>query len=251
MNRSGCLVVIAVLLAGVAGARAQGVIDLWPSLSTTQKFSFDAVDDASLATTFRIPIMSRQGRGISLSLNLLYNSQVWAPTDLWGQSTGAWQPYAGAGSFGWSAPMLGSVGMQDNYRGTCDSGRYPLYLYRYYFTDAGGAVHPFSGTFSTGSSLSGCPAPSSPFTETAADNSGYTLSVDSNGTPTMAMRSNEPAERVRAPGRQSPSAPQAANPTTSTSTPSITVTPHSSPSPVTPTRRGRPLTPTRARAETW
>jgi RHS repeat-associated protein len=185
MNRTARIAALAALLAGAAGARAQGVINLWPSLSTTQKFSFDAVDDASLATTFSIPLMSRQGRGISLSLNLLYNSQVWAPTGLWGQSTGEWQPYAGAGSFGWSAPMLGSVGMQDNYRGTCDSGRYPLYLYRYYFTDAGGAVHPFSGTLSTGSSLSGCPAPSSPFTETAADNSGYTLSVDSNGTPTV------------------------------------------------------------------
>jgi len=186
------------LLAWAVSASGQGVVNLWPTLAATQNFGFDQVDNASLANSFHIPIMARQGRGISLSLSLNYNSQIWSTDNTWGFPYGSWQPTMNG--YGWTAPMFGEIGEGTGYVGSCgyplydpygnyigDDGSVSLYVYQFFFVDAGGVVHPFSGAWYSGSNdpTTDCPAPSAAYTQTASDNSGYQVSVSATGVPSV------------------------------------------------------------------
>jgi RHS repeat-associated protein len=149
----------------------------------------DAIDLANLNTHITIPVLSKAGRGMPFNYLIQYDSSIWQPVTSSGSTS--WQPT----NAGWSFMALGAAGFyKAAIIGYCYSDYPPIgYIetgvevgYWYEYVDVMGTVHNFPGgveqyTGTCGSGYYGTPG-------TATDGSGYSMTVSSNGSPTVTAR---------------------------------------------------------------
>jgi len=147
---------------------------------------FDVVDLGNLNTSFTIPIVHKNGRGLPFIYDLIYNSSVWYPVT--SGSTTSWTPVT---NWGWTSTWGGVSGYLTYsapitycYDGQGHPDGETVYYQNWVYHDPwSGKTHAFSGSMVIYSG--GCTGTSVySFTSTASDNSGLTLSVN-NGTGTI------------------------------------------------------------------
>ncbi len=155
---------------------------------------FDTLNLGNLNVHFVVPILSKPGRGMPFTYQLVYDSSIWAPVTSSG--TTSWQPYNTSGSstvlsyWGWqglSNSGTSYVAYQATYEsGSCGSaGQYSYEGYSYsnfVYYDKRGA-HAFPGEWgeifnSPGTSYD-CPpnVEEGVFTAAASDGSGFTVNA--------------------------------------------------------------------------
>jgi hypothetical protein len=76
---------------------AQAQTGLYP-YGSFDNVGFDTIDRGSLNVHFAIPVVTKAGRGIGFSYQLVYDSLVWSPVNSSGVAT--WTPSAGFGLHG-------------------------------------------------------------------------------------------------------------------------------------------------------
>ncbi len=80
-----CLALAASLLLFCCGGVAQVTIGL-PPFGSFRGGSADVVNDANLNVHLSVPVVSKAGRGLPLNYVLGYDSSLWFPVNLFGQS---------------------------------------------------------------------------------------------------------------------------------------------------------------------
>jgi hypothetical protein len=85
-----CLSLCSFLLSAIAHAQT----GLYP-YGSFDNVGFDTIDRGSLNVHFAIPAVTKAGRGIGFSYQLVYDSLVWSPVNASGVAT--WTPSAGFG----------------------------------------------------------------------------------------------------------------------------------------------------------
>jgi RHS repeat-associated protein len=165
-----------------------------PPFASFSQGQFAAINNGNLNGIFAIPVMSSPGRGLSLNLSAVYNSQVWAP-QFNGAGALAWTPVAG-----W---LLSSVTGQTTFQnqlqtGSCgphgNGGYIDTYIYNgYVYQDPLGTLHPFNisvkevyNSCTDGTTYSGT------YSGYATDASGFYASISNPAvslTPTITSKS--------------------------------------------------------------
>jgi RHS repeat-associated protein len=150
----------------------------------------DVINLANLNGHLTVPVLSKAGRGMPFTYNLIYDSSVWTPVT--SGSTTTWQPVA---NWGWGATTQVATGIltatvtdvQECY--CTHNGN--LYLCGHAYTwsnwaylDKFGVSHPFTGVTYT-ETTTACGAQNPQISSTATDGSGYSLVAQgSSGTVT-------------------------------------------------------------------
>lgn len=131
-----------------------------PPFASFSQNQFAMINNGNLNGIFTIPIMSSPGRGISLNLNAVYNSQVWTP-EANGAGALAWTNLGG-----WllNSP-IGEVSYQvGTTTGSCgahgDGGYTQTTTYTgYTYTDPVGTIHPFGSVLLVRKFTTAAPTP--------------------------------------------------------------------------------------------
>jgi hypothetical protein len=98
--RSSCIL-LALLSLGVIANAQTGT----PQFGSLESGGFDVTNHQDLNVNFTIPLASKPGRGMPVSLAINYNSAIWTPVTP--VSTTTWSPASG---YGWSYPSpVGSI----------------------------------------------------------------------------------------------------------------------------------------------
>src|SRR5580658_2001550 len=110
-----------------------------PPFASFSQNQFAAINNGNLNTIFTIPIMSSPGRGSSLNISAVYNSQVWTPV-----INGGWLL---TGGWVFNFPMgyvSYAVNTTDGSCGRLGSGYTETTTFSsYVYTDPMGTAHPF------------------------------------------------------------------------------------------------------------
>lgn len=142
---------------------------------------FDIINLGNLNVHFAVPILHKAGRGVDFSYDLSYDSSVWYPVVLNGNSS--WQPVV---NWGWRGPTEMSSGYVTFTQGagspSCFVGGTSFGMQftesNWTYHDATGTPHAVSGTTThyVGSAAN-CPADTALVPGTAVDGSGWVLSA--------------------------------------------------------------------------
>src|SRR5208337_2851423 len=146
-----------------------------PPFGSFTSGGFDVINNQDLNATFSIPLVSSTGRGMPLSLSLVYNSNMYQITN------GAWTSVtnsSGNPTWGWVEDMpkggflswTTSSGVFKCGGSTCHLSRY----FDYTYTDALGTVHPAPVSITCSP---GCGGVLSAYT---SDNTGYYVNASAN-----------------------------------------------------------------------
>jgi len=181
----------------------------------------DVVNIGNLNVHWNFPIMNKAGRGVPFSFNILYDSTIWAPTNVNGNTV--WAQQNSYTSFGWpvfggnSPPVGGSIQyttVTHATGGACAPNpanpRQPpviysatLYLFsNYTYVDPQGTSHVFSTGYVafTGSASPSCPyggGPSNPNSTTNYTSvDGYTLTLVENSSGVFATVTSKSGQNV-------------------------------------------------------
>src|SRR6266404_2077967 len=174
MNRTAFALTLALLLP--VTAHPQQPATGFPPYGSFADGGFDALNRQNLNVHFAIPVAASPGRGMNLSLNLVYDSLVW-------QNYGSsWQPTidaSGSPIWGWKKVSPGGSIAYKTFRTTClnDAGN-PISTTEwgsYSYTDPAGTKHNFLGVFTN-------VCVSYP-TGYASDGSGYYIDINSPDSP--------------------------------------------------------------------
>ena len=149
---------------------------------------FDTVNLGNLNVHFAIPVLDKAGRGMPFTYNLSYDSSVWTPVTSSG--TTQWQPVNNWGWRGQTEVATGYISLSIITSG-CLTGRIPtgtraLY-YNWAYHDTFGSTHSFPGSsiIETGT----CGSVVTSMNSLATDGSGYTLQTTNGaGNPTIISR---------------------------------------------------------------
>ena len=147
----------------------------------------DVINLANLNSHIAIPVRNKAGRGLNFTYDLSYDSSVWYPIGSSGSQS--WQP---VGNWGWRGATEAATGYTSASSTnvtcyqcnpyTCWTATGEVIVSNWAYHDAWGVPHPFSGEADlyTGA-CPNMPGPSTGFTSTATDGSGYTLTVAVSG----------------------------------------------------------------------
>jgi RHS repeat-associated protein len=160
----------------------------FPMYGSFEQGSFDAVNRQDLNSTFSIPIISQNARGLSLNFALSYNSLLWTHV-----SSNAWSSIVnngGTATWGWNiSSVTGGINVKITTNLECEvrSGQIEIPYYSttwsgYTYTDPSGTVHPFNATYTLNAGACGGGSSGSQ-SGYATDASGYYLN---NGTAVIA-----------------------------------------------------------------
>jgi RHS repeat-associated protein len=147
-----------------------------PPFASFSQNQFAAINNGNLNTIFTIPIMSSPGRGSTLNINGVYNSQVWTPVINGGWTlTGGWLFNFPMGYVSYAVNTTdGSCGRLGS--GYTETTTFTSYVY----TDPMGTPHPFVNNPLVSETYSSCTNETT-YTGTysgyAKDNSGYYASI--------------------------------------------------------------------------
>jgi RHS repeat-associated protein len=133
----------------------------------------DIIDLANLNARVAIPIVNKAGRGMNYAPSLLYDTLIWSTYT--SGSTTTWSPTF---NYGWSGsdPLIGRVASTLSVSFISCPGHFSVLSVTYTnwaYMDGLGTPHPFPGT----STQSNACLPTTGFTSTASDGSGYTITV--------------------------------------------------------------------------
>jgi len=150
-----------------------------PPLGSFGGGPFDVVNLGNLNVHFAVPVFNRAGRGMSFRYNLSYDSSVWTPVTSSGVTQ--WQP---ASNWGWRGDTEVATGYYTNtitQRTWCNSGTETI-ASNWVYHDKFGVAHAFAGSavmYRYGRDFDCGGEGIYPFTATATDGSGYTLTTSS------------------------------------------------------------------------
>jgi RHS repeat-associated protein len=145
----------------------------------------DVINNANLNAHWTIPVLHKPGRGgFNFGYDLSYDTSVWYPVGVSGSQT--WQF---VNNWGWSGATQSATGTvsytqtdvtcQMCNQFTCWYPTGQVLISNWVYTDPWGVPHSFSGTATL--NTGGCPQYGGPnatgFTSTAADGSGWTLTI--------------------------------------------------------------------------
>ncbi len=135
----------------------------------------DIINLANLNAHFTIPILQKSGRGLNFDPSILYDTSIWRT--LTSGSTTTWTP-VDAVNWGWSGSdvLIGPVRSSITVKFISCTGHTGVLSATYTnwaYYDGLGTPHPFPGT----SQQSNACLPTTGFTSTATDGSGYTITV--------------------------------------------------------------------------
>lgn len=179
---------VAMIVMGIAvAAQSQAIQTGIPTWAASDSNGPDVINLGNLNIFLNIPVMSKQGRGISLTYNLAYNSSLWYPVTS-GSST-TWQPITSSGTY-WGWQGLAPAGQSEiAYTMTyttskCPPENSPLQVWSFgglRYIDPLGTVHYFPGGGQYVQSNENCgattgPDPAGVNTSVATDGSGYQAS---------------------------------------------------------------------------
>src|ERR1700722_5786118 len=133
----------------------------------------DIINLANLNAHLAVPIMNKAGRGMNFDPSLLYNTLIWSTVTSGGTTT-----WSSALNYGWSGsdPFIGSTGSTITIAFISCTGHFGVLSATYTnwaYYDGFGTAHPFPGT----SQQANACLPTTGFTSTASDGSGYTITV--------------------------------------------------------------------------
>ena len=152
----------------------------------------DVINLGNLNVHLPVPVIQKAGRGMPFTYDLTYDSSIWNPVTSGG--TTSWQNATNT-KWGWTTSLPIGGGYVSNTITTrqygCSSPPYywlqQIYS-NYVYHDGLGTPHAFSGSVTV---YVGCKQGNgTPFTRTALDDSGYTLSVDGTGAVTSLTASD-------------------------------------------------------------
>jgi len=89
--RSSCILLILLSFGAIAEAQTGT-----PQFGSLESGGFDVINHQDLNVNFSIPVVSKPGRGMSVSLAMNYNSAIWTPVTP--VNTTTWSPASG---YGW------------------------------------------------------------------------------------------------------------------------------------------------------
>jgi len=193
MKRSSALILLFFLIAActVSAYPQTAVATGTPPFSSLGGGPFDVVNLGNLNVHFVIPVFQRSGRGQSFSYNFTYDSSIWTPVTSNGVTT--WTP---VGGWGWQSQTNALTGYLPAPKVTykqIDCGTPPHHIYEQYeidtypgFVDPLGTFHSVSNLTVTYAALD-CGSESGS-TRTAADGSGYTVTVSPYASAAVVLR---------------------------------------------------------------
>jgi RHS repeat-associated protein len=174
------LFLLTVLVPTARIAPAQG-----PATGTPPFGSFsggpESINNANLNVHWTIPVLHKPGRGTDFTYDLSYDSSVWYPVGSSGNQT--WQAVA---NFGWKGVTEIATGYVSfsAHTGVCQGDNGPEhYTYNdtWVYHDPFGTSHSFVNlTILVGADIWACSGLSRSGTDTAADDSGYTMTATGN-----------------------------------------------------------------------
>lgn len=151
----------------------------------------DIINLANLNAHLTIPIVQKAGRGTNFTYYLNVDSSVWYPVGSSGSQSWAINGLPVPGQFGSSAGHV----YFSSVRVECPNPEYPpalpkmipgVYFDNYHYVDVYGVAHPFNIMWEN----NGCEV-TGPGQAVATDGSGYTMTVDVNGIPTVTARTGQ------------------------------------------------------------
>lgn len=151
-----------------------------PPFASFSQNQFSALNNGNLNSIFTIPVMSSPGRGLSLNVNAVYNSQVWFPAANGGGAL-AWTPFGG-----WllTSPIGYVTYQATTTTGSCGrlgEGFTQTTIYTgYVYTDALGTLHGFGTSLFVREFYNSCTDTttySGTYSGFATDLSGYHASI--------------------------------------------------------------------------
>jgi len=187
MARRCALLLVALLWGSVA--LGQAVIGT-PPFGAYQTVGFGNLDLQNLNVNFTIPVFTKTGRGVNLSLPITYNSLIWYPsggawvvvTNKSGSPTWGWQTNYPAGA-AWGYMLSNIACKRDNqwYFGTWD--------HKFWYTDAEGTTHDFGVSVYNGGIDTEC-GYTDVYESEAYDNSGYLFNFNAPNGPVFDVHGN-------------------------------------------------------------
>jgi RHS repeat-associated protein len=147
----------------------------------------DVVNLSSLNVHFVVPIINKQGRGISFTYNLSYDTSVWYPL-----TTGSTQVWTPANNWGWNVqtePATGYVSFTWTETTCTPPPGLRVTATNFVYHDMFGGSHAFVG--STTTETGSCGIVDTPLKAVAIDDSGYTISALGTGPATITSRSGK------------------------------------------------------------
>lgn len=184
MSRSAYALCVATALFALLCVSSAQVPTGTPPFGSFGGGPFDVVNLGNLNAHFDINVRTKAGRVTPFAYDITYDTSIWYPASVNGVQT--WQPVTG---YGWSFPLAstGTVTNQIIYTGQqpCNPPtnmtmiNFTVYAY-YVYTDRTGQTHHFNTAFTSYASNS-CGLSGIGGTATAADSSGYVLTL-ANGT---------------------------------------------------------------------